>query len=197
MSVQFWLMRKEGSTQSSLEIRRKVETRFYLRLLLGSLELILCTWFLLITWIPLRWKHTGCWAGGRPWRLWCSSLWQRIFSFLKKSPWCWWGLGCQSPLSNRGCGSALQTVHRYCPCMDPKVGKSLGSMLCICSKPSTWEFSYHLVCTNDMKITVIISTMVIAYAAHNCISPTLAIKHRFSHEKLNCTTGSQFLILLM
>lgn len=48
-----------------------------------------------------------------------------------------------------------------------------------------------------MKITVIISTMVIAYAAHNCISPTLAIKHRFSHEKLNCTTGSQFLILLM
>lgn len=57
--------------------------------------------------------------------------------------------------------------------------RSLESMLCICSGPSMWGLSHQLLCTNDIEIIGIISTAVIAYATHNCISPTLAIKQRF------------------
>lgn len=60
------------------------------------------------------------------------------------------------------------------------MGKSCG-ILCI---PSTGGLSHQLVCTNDGKITVIISTMVMADATHNCLSPTLAIKCGFYHEIL-------------
>lgn len=182
--------RKDRSTQSTSEIQRKVETRFYLRqCTCAQGKLGINPWYLIFfnRLDPTEVEGRGVLGRRNVETVVLIFLAEDFFkatagievsNFWQKSPWCWWGLGCHSPSVSRGHGPAPQTVHRYCPCMDLKVGKSLRSMLCICSGPSTWGFSDQLICINDIKIIVIINTMAIAYATHNCISPTLAIKHR-------------------
>lgn len=73
-----------------------------------------------------------------------------------------------------------------------KGGKSPGLL----SIPSTGELSHQLVCTNDSKITVIISTMEMADATHNCLNPTLAIKCGFYHDMLELHSRETILHLI-
>lgn len=100
--------------------------------------------------------------------------WQWGFSVMQKSSQHCWGLGCHSPSVTRGHGP----VHRYCSCTDLRWGMSLGWMPCLWLGPSTQGFSNQL-CVNDIKIIVIISTVVIAYATCSCVSLALAIKCGF------------------